>query len=119
MRIRILATLAFCTIPLAGCSGAGVAGLLGVKLPAAPTISATPKTATLSLATSPTATITISESNGGTYFNATSSDVTIATVTESTTQSNAFVITAVAVGTAKVTFSDGSVTSTVPVTVTQ
>ena len=119
MRIRILAILAFCTIPLAGCSGGGLTGLLGVKEPAAPTISETPKTATLSLAGSRAATITVSESNGGTFFTAASSDVTIATVTQSTTQSNAFVVTAVAAGTAKVTFSDGSVTSSVPVTVTQ
>jgi hypothetical protein len=117
MRARLLATIVFLTVPLAGCSGGGLTSLLGVKPPTAPTISETPKSATLSLATAPTATITVSESNGGTFFTATSSDVTIATVAQSTTESNAFVVSAVAAGTAKITFSDGQVTSTIPVTV--
>ena len=117
MRAKLLAAIVFLTVPLAGCSGGGLTSLLGVKPPSTPTISETPKSAALSLATTPTVTITVSESNGGTYFTASSSDVTIATVAQSPTESNAFVVTAVAAGATKITFSDGTVTSTIPVTV--
>lgn len=118
MRLR-LAALAFALVSLTACGGGGLGKLFG--LPAIPTaspapaIQVTPTSVTLSVGA--TATITASENSSSAFFTAQSSDATVATVAQSTSQ-NAFIITAMKSGSCKVLISDtyGS-TVTIPVTV--
>ena len=118
MRLR-LAALAFALLSLTACGGGGLGKLFGI--PAIPTASPAPAMqvapTSVTLNVGATATITASENSSSVFFTAQSSDATVATVTQGTSQ-NAFIVTAVKSGSCKVLISDafGS-TVTVPVTV--
>lgn len=118
MNVRLLA-LVFAALALSACGGGGLTSLLGVPaIPTpspAPSISVTPTSVTL--AVKATATITASENTASPYFSAQSSDTTVATVAQGTSQ-NAFVVTGVKSGKCNILISDSNgSTVTVPVTV--
>lgn len=118
MKTRFLA-LVFAALTLSACGGGGLTSLLGV--PGVPTPSPLPamqvKPSSLNIAVGSTATITASETAANAYFTAQSTDTTIATVAQGTSQ-NSFVISAVKSGKCSVLITDAfGTTVTVPVMV--
>lgn len=112
-------SLMLAVLALTGCGGAGLSHLLGLpSIPTsspAPSISVTPTSVTV--ATGKTVTITASENSASAYFTAQSSDTTVATVTQGTSQ-NAFVVTGVKSGKCNILITDSyGTTVTVPATV--
>jgi hypothetical protein len=103
--------VAICTVAIAGC-GAGNSlfkGLYNTPTPMpSPVISSVPTSLTFSSTSKGPDTLTITESNGNTFFTATTTDATVATVAAQLGSSNIFSVTATGkVGTCKIQISDG------------
>jgi hypothetical protein len=118
MKARFL-SLVFVSLALTACGGGGLTKLLGVPpIPTpspSPAIQVTPSSITLAAGAS--ATITASESAANAFFTAQSTDTTVATVTQATSQ-NSFVVSAVKAGKCSVLVTDAfGTTVTVSVSV--
>ncbi|HEY5094095.1 MAG TPA: Ig-like domain-containing protein [Candidatus Eremiobacteraceae bacterium] len=106
MKIAFLSLLA-ASMLASGCSAGALAGLVGIPKPTpTPQLIMTPSSLTMQT-TGPTQTQTITASeSGSTFFTAQSSDVTIATVTPVQNTTNAFSVSALAVGACTINVTD-------------
>ncbi len=112
-------SLMLAVLALTGCGGAGLSHLLGI--PSIPTASPAPSISvvptSLTVTAGKTVVVTASENSANAYFTAQSSDTTVATVAQGTSQ-NAFVVTGVKGGKCNILIADSyGTTATVPVTV--
>jgi len=105
-----LVLVAICAMAIAGCgAGSGLfKSLYNTPTPMpSPVISAVPSSLTFSSTSKGPDTLTVSESNGITFFAATTTDATVATVSAQQGSSNVFNVTATGkVGTCKIQISD-------------
>jgi hypothetical protein len=106
VKIALLALLTASTLA-AGCSAGALSGLFPIPKPSpTPQLIVTPKSLTMKTS-GPTQTQTITASEtGNTFFTAQSSDVTIATVTPVQNTTNAFSVSALAVGSCSINVTD-------------
>ncbi|HEY6359225.1 MAG TPA: hypothetical protein VIX35_13325 [Vicinamibacterales bacterium] len=107
--IPLITALVVCAALIAGCTGGGLfKGFIPTPMPS-PTISTSPTSLTFTAANKGPATLTASETNGNTFFTATTTDATIATVTASQQSTNVFSVTATGkVGSCNIQISDGA-----------
>lgn len=107
-----LVLITICAMAIAGC-GAGnglFKSLYNTPTPMpSPVISSVPGSLTFSSTSKGPDTLTVSETNGNTFFTATTTDATIATVAAQQGSSNVFNVTATGkVGSCKIQISDGA-----------
>lgn len=114
--------LALCAALAGGCTGTGFLNSL-YKTPTptpSPVINPVPTSLSFTASSKGPTTLTISENTGNTFFTATTTDATIATVAPQGTSTNVFDVTATGkVGSCNIQISDGSGgTINVPVSTT-
>jgi hypothetical protein len=108
---KVFMVTAMFAVLLAGCTGSGLFNkLYNIPTPTpSPVIAAAPTSFSFNAGNKGPATLTASETNGNTFFTATTTDATIATVTTDPVSTNVFHVTATGkVGTCNITISDGS-----------
>ena len=107
--IPSIMALVMCAALIAGCTGSGLLkGFIPTPMPS-PVISSNPMSLTFTATNKGPSTLTVSENNGNTFFTATTTDATIATVAAQGTSTNIFNVTATGkAGMCNIQVSDGA-----------